>query len=230
MEKITIDTYDSGGNYVSARTSWIYAALVKNSILRRLGGTNQDVAYVKEGGWTSDTFGAGGIIRPTSVPNAEYIIVAPEGFEVDLRSRITTATGTTLEDCTIQQFLDALEAQCDATPVTQWDTFSQNATSQSNRDLLNGAFNSETTATITTADGDVYPATLSQMTTQGNMSVFFDWIESCLPPQVLSLQTARIIDNGNPDRLIFQIHVEGATGTYASFYGTTCDVKLDIRL
>ena len=229
MEKIIIDTYDTDGNLISARTSWIYSALVKDSILKLKNGETKKVAYVKESIFSSPTFGDGAVIRPSSVPNSQYIIVAPSNFENLLRERIMNATGLTLEDCTVQNFFDAFEAQCIETPVVQWDLFANNATNDSNRDMINNSFDENSSLTITTADGDIYNGILNQMTTQGNMSVFFDWVESCLPPQILSLETNRIIDNKNPSRILLNIHLEGAIGMYKMGYGDTLDVKLDIR-
>lgn len=210
----------------------IYAALVKQAILKRLGKNDATVSQYAEGGAAAEelTLGAEGAIiaDTTDKSNIPMQIVCPAGFAADLQEEILSETGTIMELCSIGEFLECFMAVCDQYSVPSWDTFI--AWFDGYRGYLNDS-TGNATLTITTIDGSQYTGTCQQMAQLTKMSDLFAWMKSCLSAELLSEPTSEMIADNNAEKLGLVFVMTGLDGTYKSYLGlTTATMHFYIRL
>lgn len=209
----------------------IYAALVKQAVLKRLGLADAAVRSLKHGNGSAEdlTLGATGavIADTTDKTNIPMQIVCPETFEAELNAEIASETGTTMALCSVGEFLDCFIAVCDRQTVAAWDTFA--TWFDGYRQYLNDSIGNAA-MTITTLDGDDYVGSCQQMGAVSKLSDIFAWLKSCLSPVMLARPTSEIIADDNPQKLGMVCTMTGLEGTYGSLYGSTAVMHFYIRL
>jgi len=195
----------------------IYAALIKQAVLKRLGQSDADVATEVDGTISVDVTkgAAGAVIADTSaMGNIKMQIVCPVGFKADLMARIASETGKTLTTCNVGEFLDAFAYAADNASVTAWAEFISWLNSQW-RTQMNSIISSVTSATVTTIDGDTFSAAMTQMPALSVMSDLINWVISITPAALLAESVQVITSDLNPDKLGFTAHMTTSSWLYS---------------
>lgn len=210
----------------------IYAALVKQAILKRFGQADASVVSLVEGGAPAEslTLGADGavIADTTDKSNIPMQIVCPVGFAASLQDEIQNESGTTMELCSIGVFFNSLIAVCNRYSVPAWDTFA--TWFDGYRTYLNDSTPSANMA-IETLDGQKYNGVCKQMEQVAKISDIFSWLKSCLPPSMLASPAGQMIANNNSEKIGLIVTMTNLGGTYESFLGlTTAVMQFYIRL
>lgn len=191
----------------------MYAALIRQAVLKRLNQADANVATEVNGNVSTDVvFGRGGavIANTSNKTDIPMQLVCPVGFKANLSARIASETGKTLSTCTVGEFIDAFAYTADSANVSEWATFISWLESQW-RSTINDVIARATSATMETVDGDEFSCTVTQIPALSAMSDLLNWAKSIMPAALQAESVQAITSDLNPDKLGFSVRM---TTTY----------------
>lgn len=200
----------------------IYAALVKQALLKRTGKVDESVEKLIQGGQKEVSLldgSSGAIIANTSdKSNIPMQIVCPAGFDTLLESKIYDLSGQTISNCIVGTFLDAFEYGCDQYDIPAWNTFINwfNNYTQYFNDSINDA-----SLRIQTYDGTTYNGIINPIPTLSSISDLIRWTESCMMLTLTLRPTSDIIADNNSEKIGFALKFSNMHGSYESYLGVT---------
>ena len=233
METVVLGQGVAGGTHFADAASAeddlgggrIYAALVKQAMLKRTGQADAGVRQLRQGSSDPEdlTLGAGGaIIADTSdKTNIPFQVVCPVGFAEDLSAEILRVSGTTMALCTISDFLDCFITISDSYSVSHWDEFSE--WFDGYRGYLNDSIQTANMR-ITSLDGIDYAGTCRQMGKITKISDVFSWLKSCMPSAMLLKPTSEITADNNEEKIGMIVTMTNMSGSYEALVGSSSAV------
>lgn len=209
----------------------IYAALIRQAILKRLGAVDANILTQYSGTVSKDlTLGTHGavIADTTDKSNIPMQLVCPTGFATALDARIYSETGHSIADCTVGEYLDGFIEESDAEIIPGWETFA--TWFDGYRSSIDEAI-TDANVTFQTIDGDSFAGTVRQMGEITKMSDIFVWTKSMMPIALLEEPVASITADNNPNKLGFIATITGLSEDVAFLIGsTTITMRFYFRL
>lgn len=202
----------------------VYAALIRQAILKRLGQADASVRTQIDGKISKDlTLGVQGavIADTTDKSDIPMQLVCPVGFKVALETRIFGETGKSITTCTVGEFLDCFMAESDAENVAEWEAFA--TWFDGYRTDLNAVI-TDAEVTFLTIDGESFAGTVRQMGAVTKMSDVLRWAKSMMPSDMLTESVASITADNNPDKIGFISVITGLSEDAEFWIGSTTAV------
>lgn len=210
----------------------IYAALVKQALLKRTGKADESVEKLIQGGQKELSLldgSSGAIIANTSdKSNIPFTIVCPVGFDTRLAAAVYNRTGGQVSDCIIGTFLDCFGSVCDQYNIPAWNTFI------SWFNGYTGYFNSsinEASLRIQTYDGPTYDGIINPIPHLDYLSDLIAWAHSCMMLTLTLRPISDIMADNNSEKLGFSMKFSNMHGDYEDWLGlTSATLHFIIRL